>query len=102
MNSFASYAKCSKSYTAVPPSKVVHCRGVSDYVTGDELAHAVSQYGPVEFVLMMPNKGMALVEMGTVPAAEALVAGATQQPIVLHGRRVLFNFSKVGGAGCRG
>lgn len=46
--------------------------------------------------MVMPRKGMALVEMEDVEGAEALVEGAAANPLVLHGRRILCNFSTVG------
>jgi hypothetical protein len=46
--------------------------------------------------MVMPRKGMALVEMEDIEGAKELVEGAATTPIMLHGRRVLCNFSTVG------
>lgn len=47
-------------------SPVVHIRGLGNGVTSTDLVKCAEPFGPVQYVMMLPNRGQALVEVRTV------------------------------------
>ncbi|PFX20567.1 Heterogeneous nuclear ribonucleoprotein L [Stylophora pistillata] len=77
------------------PSPVIHVRGVADEAREQDLMHALSSFGPISCVTMMPKLRQALVEFDDVSSAKSLMDYTQSgQTIVLRGRPAYFNFSK--------
>ncbi|XP_042372417.1 heterogeneous nuclear ribonucleoprotein L-like, partial [Plectropomus leopardus] len=78
---------------SVPPSPVVHVRGLCDAVVEADLVEALDKFGNISYVMMMPFKRQALVEFDSVESAERCVASGAREAVCVAERRVFFNFS---------
>uniref|UniRef100_A0A3B5BCJ9 Heterogeneous nuclear ribonucleoprotein L-like n=1 Tax=Stegastes partitus TaxID=144197 RepID=A0A3B5BCJ9_9TELE len=57
----------------IPPSPVIHVRGLCDAVVEADLVEALDKFGNICYVMMMPFKRQALVEFDSVESAERCV-----------------------------
>uniref|UniRef100_A0A667XDS4 Heteroous nuclear ribonucleoprotein L like n=1 Tax=Myripristis murdjan TaxID=586833 RepID=A0A667XDS4_9TELE len=77
----------------IPPSPVVHVRGLCDAVVEADLVEALDRFGNICYVMMMPFKRQALVEFDGVQSAERCVASGALEAVCIAGQRAFFNFS---------
>ncbi|KAI6244180.1 hypothetical protein M3Y99_00090500 [Aphelenchoides fujianensis] len=75
------------------PSKVVHVRNLNADTCEADLIDALSEFGPVAYVVSMPTKNMALVEFEQLEAARQLVAVSQHSQIYVGETAALFNYS---------
>lgn len=75
------------------PSPVVHVRGLSESAYESDLITAVSQFGPVSTVLVLPRKRQALIEFENVNAASLCVDYAAINTMRICGQAAYFNYS---------
>eukprot|EP00128_Syssomonas_multiformis_P001387 Colp12_sorted_trinity150504_noHs@18233 len=83
-----------EDYEELPPSKVIHVRGLSDQTNEDDLVNALSIFGRVSYVMMMHKVRQALIEMQDIEAATGISEYNKARPLYLGGRSVHFSFSK--------
>ncbi|XP_070683564.1 heterogeneous nuclear ribonucleoprotein L-like [Pempheris klunzingeri] len=74
----------------IPPSPVVHVRGLCDAVVEADLVEALDKFGNICYVMMMPFRRQALVEFDSVESAERCVACGTRE---VAEQQAFFNFS---------
>nr|XP_046233072.1 heterogeneous nuclear ribonucleoprotein L-like isoform X2 [Scatophagus argus] len=77
----------------IPPSPVVHVRGLCDAVVEADLVEALEKFGSICYVMMMPFKRQALVEFDSVESAERCVRRGGREAVCVADQRVFFNFS---------
>ncbi|KAF6718924.1 Heterogeneous nuclear ribonucleoprotein L-like [Oryzias melastigma] len=77
----------------IPPSPVVHVRGLCDAVVEADLVEALEKFGTICYVMMMPFKRQALVEFDSVESAERCVTGGGREPVYIADQQAFFNFS---------
>ncbi|XP_060889874.1 heterogeneous nuclear ribonucleoprotein L-like [Labrus mixtus] len=77
----------------IPPSPVVHVRGLCDAVVEADLVEALDKFGNICYVMMMPFKRQALVEFDCVESAERCVSFGTREPVFIAEQQAFFNFS---------
>uniref|UniRef100_A0A673C8W4 RRM domain-containing protein n=1 Tax=Sphaeramia orbicularis TaxID=375764 RepID=A0A673C8W4_9TELE len=77
----------------IPPSLVVHVRGLCDAVVEADLVEALSKFGNICYVMMMPFKHQALVEFNSVEGATCCVSCGNREGVVIAEQRAFFNFS---------
>ncbi|XP_074546708.1 heterogeneous nuclear ribonucleoprotein L-like isoform X2 [Halichoeres trimaculatus] len=77
----------------IPPSPVVHVRGLCDAVVEADLVEALEKFGNICYVMMMPFKRQALVEFGGVESAERCVSVGSREGVSVAEQRAFFNFS---------
>ncbi|XP_071359252.1 heterogeneous nuclear ribonucleoprotein L-like [Trachinotus anak] len=77
----------------IPPSPVVHVRGLCDAVVEADLVEALDKFGNICYVMMMPFKRQALVEFDSVESAERCVSYGTREAIYIAEQQAFFNFS---------
>ncbi|XP_029014126.1 heterogeneous nuclear ribonucleoprotein L-like isoform X1 [Betta splendens] len=77
----------------IPPSPVVHVRGLCDAVVEADLVEALEKFGNICYVMMMPFKRQALVEFDSVDSAERCVACGVREPVCIAEQQAFFNFS---------
>ncbi|XP_022064546.2 heterogeneous nuclear ribonucleoprotein L-like, partial [Acanthochromis polyacanthus] len=77
----------------IPPSPVVHVRGLCDAVVEADLVEALDKFGNICYVMMMPFKHQALVEFDSVQSAERCVACGTREAVYIAEQQAFFNFS---------
>jgi len=77
-----------------PPTAVLHVRQLPYGASPHDVAEFLSQFGPVDFASLLPNKGQALVEFRDVAAAGRVVETGQRQPLTLGGRTLYVNFSR--------
>ncbi|KAF7649280.1 hypothetical protein LDENG_00143880 [Lucifuga dentata] len=77
----------------IPPSPVVHVRGLCDAVVEADLVDVLHTFGTVCYVMMMPFKRQALVEFDGMQSAERCVASGSHEAIYIGEQQVFFNFS---------
>ncbi|KAG7455559.1 heteroproteinous nuclear ribonucleoprotein L-like [Solea senegalensis] len=77
----------------VPPSPVVHVRGLSDTAVEADLVEALEKYGSICYVMMMPFKRQALVEFDSAASAEHCVMSGTREAVHVAEQPAFFNFS---------
>ncbi|KAG7236912.1 hypothetical protein INR49_000124, partial [Caranx melampygus] len=77
----------------IPPSPVVHVRGLCDAVVEADLVEALDKFGNICYVMMMPFKRQALVEFDSVVSAERCVSCGGQEPVFIAEQQAFFNFS---------
>ncbi|RVE76641.1 hypothetical protein OJAV_G00010420 [Oryzias javanicus] len=77
----------------IPPSPVVHVRGLCDAVVEADLVEALEKFGTICYVMMMPFKRQALVEFDGVESAERCVTGGGREPVYIADQQAFFNFS---------
>lgn len=75
-----------------PPSRVVHARAVPDGCTHQQMVAALTKFGKISYVTMMPRLRQALVEFENIEDAIMCVQ-TSQVPIQILDRPVFFNFS---------
>uniref|UniRef100_A0A671UYQ4 RRM domain-containing protein n=1 Tax=Sparus aurata TaxID=8175 RepID=A0A671UYQ4_SPAAU len=77
----------------IPPSPVVHVRGLCDAVVEADLVEALDKFGKICYVMMMPFKRQALVEFDSVASAERCVSRGAREPVCVAEQQAFFNFS---------
>ncbi|XP_041839019.1 heterogeneous nuclear ribonucleoprotein L-like [Melanotaenia boesemani] len=77
----------------IPPSPVVHVRGLCDAVVEADLVEALDKFGNICYVMMMPFKRQALVEFDSVESAERCVTRGAREPVYIADQQAFFNFS---------
>ncbi|XP_041640312.1 heterogeneous nuclear ribonucleoprotein L-like isoform X2 [Cheilinus undulatus] len=77
----------------LPPSPVVHVRGLCDAVVEADLVEALDKFGNIRYVMMMPFKRQALVEFDSMESAQRCVSVATREAVCIAEQRAFFNFS---------
>ncbi|XP_040891342.1 heterogeneous nuclear ribonucleoprotein L-like [Toxotes jaculatrix] len=77
----------------IPPSPVVHVRGLCDAVVEADLVEALDKFGNICYVMMMPFKRQALVEFDSVESAERCVSCGTREVVHIAEQQAFFNFS---------
>ncbi|XP_011478084.1 heterogeneous nuclear ribonucleoprotein L-like [Oryzias latipes] len=77
----------------IPPSPVVHVRGLCDAVVEADLVEALEKFGTICYVMMMPFKRQALVEFDSVESAERCVTCGGREPVYIADQQAFFNFS---------
>uniref|UniRef100_A0A1A7Z454 Heterogeneous nuclear ribonucleoprotein L-like n=1 Tax=Iconisemion striatum TaxID=60296 RepID=A0A1A7Z454_9TELE len=77
----------------IPPSPVVHVRGLCDAVVEADLVEALEKFGKICYVMMMPFKRQALVEFDSVESAERCVTCGAREAIYIADQQAFFNFS---------
>ncbi|KAM8772763.1 heterogeneous nuclear ribonucleoprotein L-like isoform 2-T2 [Acanthopagrus schlegelii] len=77
----------------IPPSPVVHVRGLCDAVVEADLVEALDKFGNICYVMMMPFKRQALVEFDSVESAERCVSRGAREPVCVAEQQAFFNFS---------
>ncbi|KAM8878079.1 heterogeneous nuclear ribonucleoprotein L-like isoform 2-T2 [Spinachia spinachia] len=77
----------------IPPSPVVHVRGLCDVVVEADLVEALDKFGNICYVMMMPFKRQALVEFDSVQSAERCVSRGTSEAVCVAEQQAFFNFS---------
>ncbi|XP_051237265.1 heterogeneous nuclear ribonucleoprotein L-like isoform X2 [Dicentrarchus labrax] len=77
----------------IPPSPVVHVRGLCDAVVEADLVEALDKFGNICYVMMMPFKRQALVEFDSVESAERCVSCGTREAVCIAEQQAFFNFS---------
>ncbi|KAJ4944959.1 hypothetical protein JOQ06_013498 [Pogonophryne albipinna] len=77
----------------IPPSPVVHVRGLCDAVVEADLVEALDKFGNICYVMMMPFKRQALVEFDSVESAERCVSSGNRDAVCIAEQQAFFNFS---------
>uniref|UniRef100_A0A3Q4BSU5 RRM domain-containing protein n=1 Tax=Mola mola TaxID=94237 RepID=A0A3Q4BSU5_MOLML len=77
----------------IPPSPVVHVRGLCDAVVEADLVEALDKFGNICYVMMMPFKRQALVEFDSVESAERCVSSGNREVVRVADQQAFFNFS---------
>uniref|UniRef100_A0A3Q3N8U7 Heterogeneous nuclear ribonucleoprotein L-like n=1 Tax=Mastacembelus armatus TaxID=205130 RepID=A0A3Q3N8U7_9TELE len=77
----------------IPPSPVVHVRGLCDAVVEADLVEALDKFGNICYVMMMPFKRQALVEFDSVESAERCVSCGSREPVYVAEQQAFVNFS---------
>ncbi|XP_068583153.1 heterogeneous nuclear ribonucleoprotein L-like isoform X2 [Cebidichthys violaceus] len=77
----------------IPPSPVVHVRGLCDAVVEADLVEALDKFGNICYVMMMPFKRQALVEFDSVESAERCLSCGTREAVCVAEQQAFFNFS---------
>uniref|UniRef100_UPI0037E731C7 heterogeneous nuclear ribonucleoprotein L-like n=1 Tax=Semicossyphus pulcher TaxID=241346 RepID=UPI0037E731C7 len=77
----------------IPPSPVVHVRGLCDAVVEADLVEGLEKFGNICYVMMMPFKRQALVEFDSVESAERCVSAGTREAVCIAEQQAFFNFS---------
>ncbi|CAJ1054175.1 heterogeneous nuclear ribonucleoprotein L-like [Xyrichtys novacula] len=77
----------------IPPSPVVHVRGLCDAVVEADLVEALEKFGNICYVMMMPFKRQALVEFDGVASAERCVSVGARESVCVADQQAFFNFS---------
>jgi len=77
----------------VPPSPVIHIRGLLEYVSELEIRDALQTFGNISYCMTFPNKQMALVEFEDIEAAKEVVNFASTKALFINGKQAMFNFS---------
>ncbi|XP_075123663.1 heterogeneous nuclear ribonucleoprotein L-like [Leptodactylus fuscus] len=77
----------------VSVSPVVHVRGLCESVVEADLATALSRFGTISYVMMMPFKRQALVEFEDTEFSEKCVTFASNEPVYIAGQQAFFNYS---------
>ncbi|KAM3622843.1 uncharacterized protein V6R79_003847 [Siganus canaliculatus] len=77
----------------IPPSPVVHVRGLCEAVVEADLMEALDKFGNICYVMMMPFKRQALVEFDSVESAERCVQRGIREVICIAEQQAFFNFS---------
>ncbi|KAF7213318.1 heterogeneous nuclear ribonucleoprotein L like [Nothobranchius furzeri] len=77
----------------IPPSPVVHVRGLCDAVVEADLVEALEKFGKICYVMMMPFKRQALVEFDSMESAERCVTCGAREAIYIADQQAFFNFS---------
>ncbi|XP_072239657.1 heterogeneous nuclear ribonucleoprotein L-like isoform X2 [Leuresthes tenuis] len=82
-----------KESHCIPPSPVVHVRGLCDAVVEADLVEALDKFGNICYVMMMPFKRQALVEFDSVESAERCVTRGASEAVYIAEQQAFFNFS---------
>uniref|UniRef100_A0A8C5PT17 Heteroous nuclear ribonucleoprotein L like n=1 Tax=Leptobrachium leishanense TaxID=445787 RepID=A0A8C5PT17_9ANUR len=77
----------------VSVSPVVHVRGLCESVVEADLVEALSKFGTICYVMMMPFKRQALVEFEDIEFSKKCVIFATTEPVYIAGQQAFFNYS---------
>ncbi|XP_071996903.1 heterogeneous nuclear ribonucleoprotein L-like [Engystomops pustulosus] len=77
----------------VSVSPVVHVRGLCESVVEADLVEALSKFGTICYVMMMPFKRQALVEFEDTEFSKKCVTFASNEPVYIAGQQAFFNYS---------
>ncbi|XP_041106107.1 heterogeneous nuclear ribonucleoprotein L-like isoform X2 [Polyodon spathula] len=77
----------------IPPSPVVHVRGLCESVVEADLVEALEKFGTICYVMMMPFKRQALVEFEGVESADKCVACGANEAVYIAGQQAFLNYS---------
>ncbi|MEE6474928.1 hypothetical protein FKM82_010541 [Ascaphus truei] len=77
----------------VSVSPVVHIRGLSKSVVEADLVEALTKFGTICYVRLMPFKRQALVEFEDIEFSKKCVTFATSVPVHIAGQQAFFNYS---------
>ncbi|XP_040206714.1 heterogeneous nuclear ribonucleoprotein L-like [Rana temporaria] len=89
----ASYGDAGGNQHKVSVSPVVHVRGLCESVVEADLMEALSKFGTICYVMMMPFKRQALVEFENTEFSKKCVTFATSEPVYIAGQQAFFNYS---------
>ncbi|XP_056423416.1 heterogeneous nuclear ribonucleoprotein L-like isoform X2 [Hyla sarda] len=89
----ASHGDGGGNYHKVPVSPVVHVRGLCESVVEADLVEALSKFGTISYVVMMPFKRQALVEFEDTEFSKKCVTFAIEEPVYIAGQQAYFNYS---------
>ncbi|KAM4772777.1 heterogeneous nuclear ribonucleoprotein L-like [Rhinophrynus dorsalis] len=89
----ASYGDSGGTYHKVSVSPVVHIRGLCESVVEADLVEALTKFGTICYVMMMPFKRQALVEFEDIEFSKKCVNFATREPVYIAGQQAYFNYS---------
>ena len=77
-----------------PPSRLLHCRNVTEHITHADILNIGAPFGPVDDVIVLREKKQAFLQMETVAHAAAVLnfyhTGCTE----VRGRRIYMNYSR--------
>ncbi|OCT79834.1 heterogeneous nuclear ribonucleoprotein L-like [Xenopus laevis] len=88
-----SYGDSGGNHHKVSVSPVVHVRGLCESVVEADLVEALTKFGPICYVMMMPFKRQALVEFEDLEFSKKCVAFAGSEPVYIAGQQAFFNYS---------
>ncbi|XP_075452522.1 heterogeneous nuclear ribonucleoprotein L-like isoform X2 [Ascaphus truei] len=83
----------SGNHHKVSVSPVVHVRGLCESVVEADLVEALTKFGTICYVMMMPFKRQALVEFEDIEFSKKCVTFATSVPVHIAGQQAFFNYS---------
>ncbi|KAM8945268.1 heterogeneous nuclear ribonucleoprotein L-like isoform 2-T2 [Pelodytes ibericus] len=89
----AKYGEGGGNHHKVSVSPVVHVRGLCESVVEADLVEALSKFGTICYVMMMPFKRQALVEFEDVEFSKKCVTFAISEPVYIAGQQAFFNYS---------
>ncbi|XP_069810734.1 heterogeneous nuclear ribonucleoprotein L-like [Dendropsophus ebraccatus] len=89
----ASHGDGGGNHHKVSVSPVVHVRGLCESVVEADLVEALSKFGTVCYVMMMPFKRQALVEFEDTEFSKKCVTFASKEPLYIAGQQAYFNYS---------
>ncbi len=95
-DSFAPNAKRQRKepkFEVNAPSCVVHARNVSEKISEEEIAGALDKYGPINEIVLMPQKRQALIEFEDIDSAMACVNEAIENSLFISGTQCYLNYS---------
>lgn len=75
------------------PSRVVHARAVPDGCTHQQMVAALSKFGKISYLTMMPRMRQALIEFENIEDAVSCVSTTQTSQVYIMDRPVFFNFS---------
>ncbi|KAM5164078.1 heterogeneous nuclear ribonucleoprotein L-like [Mantella aurantiaca] len=87
------YGNSGGNHHKVSVSPVVHVRGLCDAVIEADLNEALSRFGTICYVMMMPFKRQALVEFENTDFSKKCVTFALSEPLYIAGQQAFFNYS---------
>ncbi|CAH2252964.1 heterogeneous nuclear ribonucleo L-like isoform X2 [Pelobates cultripes] len=89
----AKYGDAGGNHHKVSVSPVVHVRGLCESVVEADLVEALSKFGTICYVMMMPFKRQALVEFEDIEFSKECVTFAMNEPVYIAGQQAFFNYS---------
>ncbi|KAM9316771.1 heterogeneous nuclear ribonucleoprotein L-like [Gastrophryne carolinensis] len=89
----AAYGGGGGDHHKVSVSPVVHVRGLCESVVEADLMEALSKFGKICYVMMMPFKRQALVEFENTDFSKKCVNFATSEAVYIAGQQAFFNYS---------
>ena len=76
------------------PSRVLHCRNVTEEITHADLQNVGAPFGKVDNVVLLKEKKQALLQMESVAAASAVLNFYTTGYTEVGGRRIYLKYSR--------
>jgi polypyrimidine tract-binding protein 1 len=75
------------------PSKVIHCRGLPQFTTENELVALAHPFGGIVRVLVLPTKQQAFIQFSSEAAATAMLDHYSQNPASIRNKTIYFGYS---------